>query len=323
MNIIKLNLPKENRFSIEDPIIHSDTLFSAIVNCYVKLYGDEKVSDFIDKVKISSVFIGLKIENEEIYLLPKPQIEPSFLETADRDARKEWKKLKLLSKNIFEKVVSGDKNVKFKKWSGIAFTIEEYERLNIASMEKEKFENLSFINKYIEMKNALNRYTGASEQLFSKEVLEFQSIGNITPFLYFFIEGNDNEILASLRLMADEGLGGERSTGKGILSGIDKGNLDINIKFNKYISLSLAMPKDMGEAKKVESYNFIKRGGYAFYGMGTGQRKKRIRMFDIGSVFNDKIEGTNVESKITIDSTGEKTIFHYGKALLIGGANNG
>lgn len=323
MNIIKLNLPKENRFSITEPIIHSDTLFSAMVNCYVKLYGNEKITDFIKKIKVSSIFIGLGIKGKEIYILPKPSIEPKFLEGADRDKRKEWKKIKFLSKDIFEKVIKRDEEISFKKWSGIAFTDKEYDNLKISSMEKEKFKKLNFINKYTEMKNALNRYTGASEELFPKEVLEFQSIGNINPFLYFFIEQYDTEILASLRLMADEGLGGERSTGKGILDGIEESQIDFTIDFDRYISLSLTMPSNVDEAKKAENYNFIKRGGYAFYGRGTGQRKKRIRMFDIGSIFTEKIEGINTESKITIDNTGEKIVYHYGKAFLIGGKTHG
>ncbi len=321
MKIIKLKLSKENRFSIIDPIIHSDTLFSAMVNCYAKLYGDEEITDFINKTEVSSIFIGLKVGDIEIYLLPKPSIEPKFLEGADRDKRKEWKKIKLLSKDIFEEVINGEE-VKFEKWSGIAFTEEEYSKLKTASKEKEKFKKLNFINKYTEMKNALNRYTSSSQELFSNEVLEFQKIGDITPFLYFFTKDIGTKTLASLRLMADEGLGGKRSTGKGILEGIEESNLDLNIHNDRYISLSLTMPKDIEEAKKADSYNFVKRGGYAFYGKGTGQRKKRIRMFDIGSIFSEKIEGTNVESEIKIDNTGEKTVYHYGKAFLVGGTKN-
>ncbi len=325
MKIIKLNLPKNNKFSITEPIIYSDTLFSAIVNCYVKLYGDENIKEFIEKLNISSVFMGLETEKENVYILPKPYIQPNFLkkENIEREQIKEWKKVKYLSKSIFESLIN-NREFEYEKWSGIAFTKEEYNQLIESSKKEEKeFEKLNFIVKYTETKNALNRYTGASEYLFEKDVLEFQQIEGIKPFLYFFIENLDTEIEASIKLMVDEGLGAERSTGKGFLDRSEKKDLDLENNKNNWINLSLVMPKDMEEVQKVDTYSFITRGGYVFFGYGTGWRKKRVRMFNIGSTFKEKIEGTNIENNIKLDGIKGKTVYHYGKAFLIGGDING
>jgi len=323
MNIIEIQLPDRARFAMNDNIIHSDTLFSAMVNCYIKLYGNENVEKFIETIRVSSVFMGLDLGEERLYFLPKPAIEPLYLESSDRDKVKKWKKIKFLSKEIFEKLLAGELTNDYEKWNDIALTRKEYDKLKVSSLFGDDFKKINYVNKYVEAKNTLNRYSGKSENLFFTEVVEFQSLGKITPFFYFFIEEVSSEIMTSLRLMADEGLGGKRSTGKGILKSVKKAELNLEINYEKYISLSLTFPKDIKEARSAENYDFVKRGGFVYYGGGTGWRKKRIRMYDIGSVFSEKVEGQNVESVININGDGEKKIYHYGKPFMIGGRDNG
>lgn len=48
-------------------LIHSDTLFSAIVNCYVKLFGESNIDDFINRLIISSVFYGIRVRGKDIF----------------------------------------------------------------------------------------------------------------------------------------------------------------------------------------------------------------------------------------------------------------
>ena len=322
-NIIELTLPERAKFAMDDIIIYSDTLFSAITNCYVKLYGDEKIEDFINKIKVSSIFLGLEIVGEKIHLFPKPMIEPKLSEESDKDSRdniKTWKKIKFLSKNLFEGLVNGnfkEKKIDYKSWNGIAFTKDEYDKFI-----NESVKNMKIVETYSEAKNSLNRFNNQSEELFFKNILEFQVNGDIKPFLYFFIDNLNTEIRASIRLLVDEGLGGDRSTGKGMLSGMEEKKLLLGINCEKYFSFSLIFPKDMTEAKKAQSYKLVKRGGYVFFGKGTGWRKDRIRMFDIGAVFSEKVEGENRVSKIDINRDGNPVkIYHYGKAYMIGGSN--
>jgi CRISPR-associated protein Csm4 len=319
MKAVKLKLPEIAKFSISDDIIHSDTLFSAIVNCYVMLFGDEEenLKKFIEQIKISSIFLGLDIKgnnsNKTIYFLPKPILNYEIIsEKEKRKLTKKWKKVKYISLKLLEKMEDKVNLDSILVNGNFAILKEEDNSFN--------FEDLKFIKRSSEPKNKINRFNNKSEAIFFKDITEYLCVNEnsfeIKPFMYFYVENEiSKELKATIKLMCEEGIGADRTTGKGIFIELEKiDKIDIgNIK--NRINLSLIYPK-IEDVEGIGTYKLLKRGGFIYKNGGTGTRKDVIRMFEEGSVWNRKVEGCNKETIFN-----ENTIYHYGKAFLIGGDN--
>ncbi|AEH07255.1 type III-A CRISPR-associated RAMP protein Csm4 [Methanothermococcus okinawensis] len=310
-NIIKL-IPKENSkyhfgegdLTESSIVFHSYSLFSAIVNNFVKLYGDgefEKYKEKIKELKISSLYpaiyqfdLDLNKIDKEILFIPKPMLKLGFdskTEEKIKEKPKDIKKIKFISLNALKK-----HNKKELKKITIG---EEY---LITNKEKDDFKyqnpkNMDLFKKIMEQKVSIDRIKGTTlednekGQLYSIEFIKplrkkdkNKNIINIVGF-YFLIDFNsineDKDIVkkinASINLIKDEGLGGKRSIGAGTFEDIiiDEFNEeDLDIKYEdlnkKYISkekrltLSITVPKDEGEFKSFCNYQLIKIGGYIY-----------------------------------------------------------
>lgn len=329
-NPTKIRIGKTS-WNDSDDFIHSDTLFSAIINCYSLLYGSEKIEDFInefitEKIKISSLFYSIDYYNSNendgkiktINFLPKPFIQIKKFngtnETEDNDNlnKKKIKKLKFVSlevyKEILENFSSEDLISETDLFNNHKFISDEF-----CCNDNEliySFKN-SFKTKIIETKNEIDRRTGQVKvrisnneekgQLFNEIDLVISEIVEenlkIKPNLYFIAEINSDfkqQFDASVRLMCDEGLGGERSFGKGSFRDIEIN--DFNWTLNNKIAINLSLvnpaPDEFNELKEnIISYDSIIRGGWA----ENDLPKKKVRMLKEGSVFKNKVFGRLVE----------------------------
>lgn len=279
MHIVRLIPNKNSKYhfgegSLEESsyIFHSSSLFSAIVNNFIKLYGINEFNNYEDdikKLKISSLFPAVyKIKYDgkyikkidEILFIPKPMLILGFDEKTQKDIEekpKDVKKIKFISINALKK--HNERNLN-------KITIgKEY---LITDDEKKKFgydnpENIDLFNKKIEQKVSIDRIKGITleddkkGQLYTIEFIKplrgkkNNGYQNIVGF-YFLIDFNNigeelrKKITASINLIKDEGLGGKRSIGAGTFEKIiiddfadkfNEENLNISINPNdKYIT---------------------------------------------------------------------------------------
>ncbi|MGB9722135.1 MAG: type III-A CRISPR-associated RAMP protein Csm4 [bacterium] len=251
--------------------IHSDTLFSAFCHCYQLLYSTDELEKllkpFVDgnpPFLISSTFLYWK----ETYFFPIPKNQ--FPET------KEAKKIKFIERIGFEKLLNGEK-------------IE-----NVIS-------NSRCIPDFVEKITpwSLDNVPRVSLNRYSNHPLEeggFFHFGEVfyheDAELYFLIKYKDTNyrqrIESAFRLMCDEGIGGDRSSGKGLFyqPTFDEIEIDIPVQHNGIIALSLFFPaNDELQDMKNGFYELIERKGYIYSPYGTSLRRKSIRMFTEGSVF--------------------------------------
>lgn len=330
MNLYKLITPNNTKIRVgktgwndSDDIIHSDTLFSAVINCYVLLYGQDKVKNFIyefenGNIKISSIFYSVDIfENENfiktINFLPKPflRIQPLEQKKNENPAdTKKIKKIKFVSEKLFSDIIE---NYDIKSYiSNTDLINNRYavgDEFCCCYDELEHSFKKSFKNIVTEQKNAIDRETAQVKkdeqekgQLFNEIDIELTQIkGNnyiLKPNLYFFVDINsdfEKQFNASVRLMCDEGLGGERSFGKGLFKGlkiIENHKTNFSNPSDIFVNLSLLNPqKELDLFKNsVISYDSIIRGGWI-----NNIRKKNVRMIKEGSVFKNKINGQLVD----------------------------
>lgn len=319
-------------------IIHSDTLFSSIVSIYDLLFDNtEELIELFNnrKIKISS---GLPVlENiktgEYIYYLPKPNIE-YFRDGNDYSNRKKEKKVKFVSFKVFElisnsivtdnDIIKTDINIlddekfliiddKFCSLKGeIGFDIKEYSPYNEQTSPK------VFVNTdkkedtfYHETNVILRKYDDGIETLFS-------------PHYYFMLEKEnipDNiseNLITAIRVLCDEGIGGERSCGKGNFLCAEEKKFDIDQRnTNYYMTLSLFNPGSNKEFSQSVIYDLAKRGGGSLGDENKADyHRKQVNMIIEGAILKTKSEGRILDVSPEINITNNK-ILRYGISFLV------
>jgi CRISPR-associated protein Csm4 len=297
--------------------VFSDTLFSAWINAYARLFGSSGVEDlfqrFLDSpyppVRMSSTFIYQQKNGEFNYYLPRPLKFPcNYPESDDLNFFKTYKKLNYLPLSIWQRWYQGE-----------GFTHSDREELIAATKKSNSSGALhqagifdyskTFTNSQIP-KIAVDRVTGATN-LYHTGFVQFQweSNGNEIKSLsglYFLLQFSqqdrelENNLYAALNLLGEEGLGGERSSGAGRFE-IDAwedlpshwNNL-VNFQqgtHHSLISLFWELPLAEGFLEN-SSYELVERGGWISSPFSGRQlRRQKVRMFVEGSVFTSPPSG--------------------------------
>lgn len=276
-----------------DSIIHSDTLFNAICWCYRLLYGNEMLEEFLDMFNysrplyISSAFPF--IDNTTFF--PRPMnTNLQTLSNIDKKDSKSIKGIRFVSKDIFEKLIR----------------LEMVEgEIHGQFLANKKVDG---INEYVEYRNMLDRRNKYST------IYRTMYIRSDYWFAYKVSNEYRDAIRASIRLLADEGIGGERSTGSGLFK-VEFTNMDIeSIDESKHIvTLSLLNP-NRDEAMEIVNdeyarYMVIRRGGG--YIDKSNSRRGSLYMIAEGS-FLPRVDGRLVDIGI------DRKAYEYGICLGLG-----
>lgn len=284
-------------WSLEDssPVIHSDTFVSGLIWSYVELYGRDEAENLIKELingglRVSSLypsrFYGKYMET---FPTPLPYVmkmsgvfERLLEERLERGGKVEGAitpkgKVHFVSKKIFEKLING--------------TLPDVEEMGyhggLLYFHDEECLRISRVTVYRNVKDRLFGYT--TPWRLSYYVLE-EGCG--LRLLYKVTSKNlsEKKIKATMVLVAENGLGGERSLGLGysneppIFKTIDIGE---PAEGSYFTTLSLYYPLESEirqYAGREVFYELVERGGFTDSRIG-GLRVKRVRMFREGSVF--------------------------------------
>lgn len=271
--------------------LHSDTLWSALVNAWA-LSSPETVDEFIKacnkgEFKLSSAFFSYHLDgNNVIYFLPKPV----SLNLAKFAEPKRLKKIKFISKGVWENGLIPE------DW----FNKEKCTLLQKESIVALKSEIKKPIDLFVTETTAK---TSARNITNREDVFYFQTdlylLDNVK--WYFLIENNlidklQSDFQKAMNTLINLGVGGERTTGCGSLSGFYETDFSINLKEssqneNTQASLSLVAPTQ-NELSDDVIYQTIKRGGRF---LEKGKSLPMIQMLLEGAVFNKSVKGRIVE----------------------------
>jgi CRISPR-associated protein Csm4 len=260
-----------------ETFIRSDTLFSAICSAAQKFYGDEVVSEFIKegRLVLSSAFPFYKDE----FFFPKPlNFYPGI---QDYEVIKTFKKIKFVSKEHLEKIIT---NVSYKGTNYFKKNEAEKFILNGCWRTVENKVN-KVILEAVENPHIITDRISNSTQIFYKTEVFFSKDGG----LFFFARVSDeliNKFETVLRFLGDEGIGADRSTGKGLFEIEEAENISLpeTKESDLYYLLSLYSPT------KVEFANILPRESYYDFEIRKGWisnntfNRKSLRMFVEGSV---------------------------------------
>jgi len=304
-------------------LVHADTLFSALVNVGIKLHGEKHFIPIADSLCISSVFYGLRVQegktNRELLFFPRPK--GRFLELSDPTQRKKQKRISWLSTDALMKIFPT-----FDTEKGI-FQIDlldptQFTLLNpqfcITSKESISWyeENDHFFRTILEPKVSISRTNTKSLDLYYQAEMEFcpqksKLDRSLVPFLFFLIEGSlSPDLVSTLNLFIEEGLGGERASGKGTFASWEFESFLLPQKGDIMMLLSSSVPK-REEMDQLISYELLKREGFLFWNQPIGIRKKSHYVLGEGSLVKIPFLGKNLE----VSPLPDKRAIAYGKAM--------
>jgi CRISPR-associated protein Csm4 len=312
--------------SVDGPsetFIHSDTLFSAVVSAASKFYGKEVVEKFLmpDAVVLSSAFPFYK---DELFL-PKPlHFFPANLK--EYEMVKVFKKARFVSTELLFKIISGvevDEEYFTKD-----FILNGCWRVNRNIKDNNSEERIFEVQEVPHV--IMDRITNQTQIFYKSEVYFHKEAGLF--FLAQIDENLVNEFETVLRFLGDEGIGADRTIGKGLFE-VEKVE-DFSVPplnhTGYYYLLSLYSPtKDEFQNISPEKsfYDLIIRGGYV---LNNTLNRKNLRMFTEGSVlfFNNDIKPKGCLKKV-LDFNQYKNdlksdIYRNGQALFLpvmGGLN--
>lgn len=282
-------------------IIHSDTLFSGIINQWVRIYDDETIKSLFDGLHSTAPSFTLSSAYPYYlfsYYLPTPLGTGALYMDKLRD-------IPFLELFDFLDLVQGNTN-----------------KINEKDLKRGR---LDFLSTLVSPRVTIDRITTATN-LYQEKGLRVKEGGG----LYFLMNLRDPSLKERLefciKLLGESGIGGDRSIGCGQFdveifpiddvagwSELFKKRSSKNIR---YCALSLCCPMD-GEAKEAVSYTLTLRCGWIFSNSSTKQMKKRsCRMFSEGSLFRRPLVGRLVDVTPT-DFKTEHDVYRYGLGMMI------
>lgn len=294
---------------------HSDTLFSAICNEYVKLYDELELDDYKElfedgKILISSMF---PYKGSDLFV-PKPSIMVERKNVNEEESARAYKNKKKMKKLEFISVCDFQNYINCIK-TGEQFTYDE-----------EDYE----IAKYSDNAKVSLRTNEDENKLYHVGTYTFKEDAGLYFIAAFEEESYAEQFENILTSLQYSGIGGKRTSGYGKFEYDDielNGNLlpseqallDLLKAEGRYrMALSVVSP-DENEIETDFSnsfYNLIKRDGF-IYSVDYAEtlvKRKNLVMFKEGSCFDIPIKGTIQD----VSDNGKHSIYRYGKAITIG-----
>lgn len=327
------------------PYIHSDTLFSAFCNVFVKfgILKDSQLQEFGNQVSISSTFFfsnNFNFKATPVFFLPKPKIPCSWLEKLNSDRKKELEKILKKAQWV--------PSAMFEHWLNPSppkdvFSEKPDELINFLAYDTLYKEELI-------TKHAQDRLTAASNIFYQTQyrfkysdcglffLVSFMGKKSEQDFKYKFSQG--------LKALSQVGIGGERNFGFGrfeVRHGFGElmpiNDTPLRFLFSQNLPdiarqrqclLSLSLPTkteieklQSGADKQEAYYELTPRRGWTFSSATPYQMKRQtVSMFSEGSVFtSDVCPKGSIVNLAPLNSSNEfdypHPVYRYGKTFAV------
>lgn len=275
-----------------DNLVHSDTLFSAIINIYSLIFGLEKTNKLLEKIinenylKISSMFYFHK----DILLIPKP-----FGININTENIQDYKKIK--------------------KTKFIPIDLIYKSNLNLTTQELDK---IYHINKSLYFEDerprvSIDRIRNTSNIYYISYYYLPSDVG-----MWFFIQVHpeiQNEIFTAIRILGDEGIGGEKTYGFGMFQvSFQEYSIPSFDNQSFYLNLSLTNPLEE-ELESILYYSIKTRKGYMYSPYVSGVTQPEVNVIEEGSVFKKELRGRILD--VTPKNFNKHKIYKYFRSFCI------
>lgn len=296
----------------------SDTLFGALAWSIRLLYGRQTLEALLEGIEsavaddaeppmlLSSLFPFFEDEQGRILFYPRPMLPPASLEIQDERRYASIKKLKrasYLSDLLFKQVIAGQLSEQalfdglqkedFFNYQGALMTREEKERMQVLGTLQVRGEAA---------RNTISRLSSSTDsevggQLFYQKIVTARSLGRVRGGFFMLLRAQDvNMARAAIRYLADKGIGGDTTVGRGHCE-VEFGEDSLKQAENneRLITLSLFYPGQKDREMLKESMGRVygqieRRKGFleaSFLQGGVRVWKPTLLTFKEGSTFPD------------------------------------
>lgn len=294
---------REGVYNITEQLIHSDTLFSGIINCYSMLFGKKETDSVIDSFckgdipfRISSAMPSW----DGVFYVYMP-LSLDLREKLNTDEHKKVKKVRFIPEEALVNGIESDK----------------YHIAGQFLIPREKIKDempACFTDKEI-ARIGTDRITHATNIYYYSQCVYGKDAN-----LWFYLKVCDKEnskVLAAIKLLCDEGIGGERSIGLGCF---DFTKLEIEEMIlsncNSFVNVSLYSPKNEQELSALMDYELAERAGYIYSVCDKKNvKRKKIKALLEGSTFNGMVDGRIFD--VTPDSFSSHKVIKYALSYLL------
>lgn len=308
----KIALDVDTSLNDTDIIPHSDTLYSAIISTAFKIFGHVGGLDFIDwfekgTLQISSASYCLEISGAYFYFLPKPTCFDLISEN------KKLRKVEFIGTTVWSEGIEPE------EWQEKEIAYHFIQDRFVDKIDEKIAKNIEIFDKASLPKVATHK-PGQEDSLYFQTNIqiaankELEDFGTPLIHFYFLLRHTDDKAYTKLQtvlqVIADEGIGGERSVGCGQLEGVKfvppEKLKDINrlaqMDSEYQVSLSLINPGPE-EFSKLKAYKLMTRGGRRIpFPMSSNETEynkksklKRVRMISEGALIVGAVKGRVVD----------------------------
>ena len=305
--------------------IPADTLFSAICQMWTTFYDTASLTDFLNQYTAENESLPFTLTSafpfaHDFYLFPKPLI---FKSTS-----KKSKRVQFVSRSLFENIITGNPPTFDEKDEKNVITGE---KVWVNSEEKKQLkkamdEKLNVWETTTRPRVSIDRQTEESS-IWHVETVQFNTDCGLWFAVNYDSDETKQKIETLLRVLGDNGIGGERNAGYGLFD-FDEVALEIPTSEDstQFVTLSPICPKSSEQLEHLLkgdiAYNLNPLTGWVG-SHGTYKRRKQINMFTEGSVLNasDESIGRLVDLK---PDNWTHPVYRYGYAWQVGikGASN-
>lgn len=318
----------------------SDTLKAALQVCAIRLFGETECANdsFLAGFRISSAFPF--VGSTRFFPKPLTGIQKRTDHSADGkkqagiDAKK-WKRVKYIAEDLFARILAGklleDTDVQSHWFQGSYLINGEQTSSGLKFSEMETRTRLRSVD-----------YKGrwwhdpdsSSPDPYHVERTLYHPEAGLW-FLAHYVDGVAKaRVEAALRLLADEGLGTDRSVGYGYFEWVGGEPKPIDLpaptQANAWLNLGLLCPEDDAQSGvdwASSAFDLEKRGGYITETSVMGARawrKRTVWMLREGSVLCPSLAGYqpkgrchNLQPEILNNQPGAHPVFRCGNPLLL------
>ncbi|MEP7372576.1 MAG: hypothetical protein ABI675_04255 [Chitinophagaceae bacterium] len=314
-----------------DDIMHSDTLFAALINTYQEVFGDaqELVNAFDEgHLSISSLLYCLQQNDQYTWLLPKPICFNLFAS----DDYKEFRDIRFISKGVWEnlQLPSSLTDAKLYHYFGNTQTVLTGDEIKFPA-EYNDGEKIKWLLDRVKL-SRLNtlpkvkvRDTPEERGIYQLTVTEIADNSHLKIGLsvhLYFLTDDDNlskeiaeKFFLVINMLPYTGIGAERSTiGKieriEVVNDWKIGLENADTDLMSSVSLFSPLQNDLA---KMKYYKTIMRGGRRL-GRGDDEEKrflKSVRMISEGAILHKDCEGCLAD----VSPGADKTYLRNGKPL--------
>ena len=268
--------------------IPADTLFSALCQTWATFYDTASLTDFLNQYTAENESPPFTLTSafpftHDLYLFPKPLI---FKSTS-----KKSKRVQFVSRSLFENIITGNLPTFDEKDEKNVITGE---KVWVNSEEKDQLKNvmdekLSVWETTTRPRVSIDRQTEESS-IWHVETVQFNECCGLWFAVNYDSDETKQKIETILRVLGDNGIGGERNAGYGLFD-FDEVALEIPTSEDstQFVTLSPICPKSSEQLEHLLkgdiAYNLNPLTGWVT-SAGAASQRKQINMFAEGSVLN-------------------------------------